>query len=132
TAKVMRADGATPQTIQAERFSTFSSLRYKNICGKVTDTEALKLLELELIKYTYKIAKDKQIYAGVTAEQTDALGIKTVVQYDGEGRADSVDYAGFVPYIVKLLQMQNVEIAELKTINTKLLKRLEILEGKVK
>ena len=116
-------------TIKAASFSTQSSRRYKDNIASMTDDEAKKLLAVQTVSFDYKdkvMADETHRFGqhGVIAEEVEKI-IPEVVSYaqiEGLGNVpDAVDYAKFVPYLIKLAQLQQNEMNELKS-------RLENLE----
>ncbi len=101
---------------EASGFFVNSSLRYKNILEGLSEEEALKILRVDAVRYQYKkerIDDGGKVHSGVIAEQVDEIGITDVITYDDQGRPDSVDYSKFVPYLIKLAQVQQEEIDRL-------------------
>ncbi|MEG0914449.1 MAG: pyocin knob domain-containing protein [Christensenellaceae bacterium] len=132
--------GFTPA--HASAFNTISSVRFKNILGMMEYKKWHALLSVDSIKYTYKKEFNDdggKVHYGVAAEQLNELGFTDVVEYDADGLPSGVDYSKFTPYLIALAQdhekritEKDAEITKLQTANTEILKRLEILEGKVK
>lgn len=92
------------------------------------DDMAKKILDVNIVTFDYKknvrIESERYGHSGVLAEQIEPI-IPEVVLYqeiDGEEVADSVDYSRFVPYLIKMVQVQQNEIDKLKT-------QIEKLEG---
>ncbi len=103
---------------EASGFFVNSSLRYKNILEGLSEEEALKILRVDAVRYQYKkerIDDGGKVHSGVIAEQVDEIGITDVITYDDQGRPDSVDYSKFVPYLIKLAQVQQEEIDRLRS-----------------
>lgn len=106
--------------IAASAFTVESSKRYKENIEAITEDEAKKILNVDVVKYDYKegIMNERSRYNqhGVIAEDVDKI-IPQVVEYaniDGTDVPDAVDYAKFVPYLIKMVQMQQKEIEELR------------------
>lgn len=109
-------------------FFTQSSERYKDNVSDMPDDMAKKILDVNIVTFDYKknvrIESERYGHSGVLAEQIEPI-IPEVVLYqeiDGEKVADSVDYSRFVPYLIKMVQVQQNEIDKLKT-------QIEKLEG---
>ena len=109
-------------------FFTQSSERYKDNVSDMPDDMAKKILDVNIVTFDYKknvrIESERYGHSGVLAEQIEPI-IPEVVLYqeiDGEEVADSVDYSRFVPYLIKMVQVQQTEIDKLKT-------QIEKLEG---
>lgn len=112
---------------RAAKFSTMSSIRYKESIRDISEEEADKLLNLRPVTYKYKHPGDINRYPGLIAEEVREE-IPLVVTFDSEGRPDSLDYSKFVPYLIKKMQMQQEEINGLKDQNEKLTERLDRIE----
>lgn len=113
-------------TCAASAFNINSSIRYKENIEDISDEDASKLLNVRVVKYDYKenVTDEEHRYNrhGVIAEEVDEV-IPEVVTYAipygheeefDEPVPDSVDYASFVPYLIKMVQMQQKEIDDLK------------------
>ena len=110
-----------------------SSLRFKKNIEDITEERAKKILDIRVRTFDYK---ENQINptglydkVGVIAEEVTPI-MRDVVVYeseddDGNKRETewSVDYQGFVPYLIKMVQIQEQRIDELEA-------RLEKLEQK--
>lgn len=110
-----------------------SSLRFKKNVNDISEERARKILDIRVRTFDYK---ENQVCAtglydkvGVIAEEVTPI-MRDVVIYDktdddGNERETewSVDYQGFVPYLIKMVQMQEQRINELEA-------RLEKLEQK--
>lgn len=110
-----------------------SSLRFKKNIEDITEERAKKILDIRVRTFDYK---ENQINptglydkVGVIAEEVTPI-MRDVVIYeseddDGNKRETewSVDYQGFVPYLIKMVQIQEQRINELEA-------RLEKLEQK--
>lgn len=121
-AQVRNADDAVWMPIAASAFNVSSSRRYKENIKDVTEEDAKKLLDVRVVEYDYKdgVMPEEKRYGqhGVIAEEVDEI-IPEVVNYaipDGGEKPvpDGVDYSRFVPYLIKMVQMQQKEIEELK------------------
>lgn len=108
-------------TIVGTSYSNRSSKRYKDNIKPMTDEEAKKILNVDVVSFDYKEElgmgeRDTYNRMGVIAEDTEKIIPTAVIQkeIDGEMVADSVDYSRFVPYLIKMVQDQQKEIEELK------------------
>lgn len=108
-------------TSTATAHTTSSSKRYKDNIKPMTDEEAKKILDVDVVSFDYKEElgmgeRDTYNRMGVIAEDTEKIIPTAVIQkeIDGEMVADSVDYSRFVPYLIKMVQDQQKEIEELK------------------
>lgn len=112
----MTDDGWT--AIGASRFDQQSSRRYKENITPITEERARKILEVEVVHYDYKdnvVSEHQYDRVGVIAEDTieafpDVVSEREV---DGEKVPDSVAYADFVPYLIKMVQLQQKTIESL-------------------
>lgn len=113
--------------IRAAGFTTMSCKYSKTNIETISDTDALKILDIEPVNFDYKTEYGgQQNQIGVLAEDTYKILPKVVNmpkdyvdgQLDPSKGIDqpmpSVDYAKFVPYLIKLAQIQQKEIEELK------------------
>ena len=102
------------QQIKASSFSVQSSLRYKENIEDITNEEAIKILQIRTVKFDYKNKEQGTNCFGVIAEQAIEI-IPYAVSLDYETKEpDSVDYSKFVPHLIKMVQIQQKEINELK------------------
>lgn len=120
--------------ICAGAYTTMSSERYKENIKAISDNIAQKLLDVNVVTYDYKegVVTEENRYdrTGVIAEDI-INAIPEVVffrEIDGKRLPDGVDYAKFVPHLIKMVQMQQKEIDELKSENATLSNRLTIIE----
>lgn len=122
-----------PGTLSAERsiylpnkngtialLSDISSRRYKENIVPLSDDEAKKLLDVDIVNYDYKegVVEEDERYdqKGAIAEDVVNL-IPNAVTYadiDGEQLPDGINYTKFIPYLIKMVQIQQKEIEELK------------------
>lgn len=114
----LNATGDVYIPLLASNLGSPSSRRYKKNIEPLTEEEAQKILEVETVTYDYKDGdgRDRKNRRGVIAEQVDEI-IPSVVLYsdvDGEYIPNAVDYSAFVPYLIKMIQMQQKEIEILK------------------
>lgn len=116
------ADRKSWTPVYGSSYPGTSSKRYKTNIASMTEDRARKILELNIVSYDYiegQRTNDRERYnqVGVIAEEADSI-IPEAVFYkyiDGIGNTpDSVDYSKFVPYLIKMVQMQQQEIDELK------------------
>ena len=66
------------------------------------------------MSYDYTVMGCEKDQLGMIAEEVDAVD-KFALTYDEYGRPDSLDYSKFVPQLIKLCQIQQKQIDELKT-----------------
>lgn len=91
-----------------------SSERYKKDIETITDEEALKLLEVRPVTFRYKDNADmpSTLQYGVIAEETQPIYPAMIGYKDGE--INSMHYEQLFAPIIRLLQIQQQEINELK------------------
>lgn len=95
-----------------------SSQRYKEHIMPIPESEARKILDVNVVTFDYK--NDSQNsgtnVAGVIAEEVDKIIPYAVVKIDldGENVPDGVDYTKFIPYLIKLIQEQEQRITVLE------------------
>ena len=104
--------------ISASAFNVSSSKRYKENINDITEERAKKILDVNVVTYDYRcnIMSRPLDKTGVIAEDVESI-IPEVVSYttiDDEEVPDSVDYSKFVPYLIKMIQIQQDEIDKLK------------------
>lgn len=123
--------------IGALRFDQQSSRRYKENIAPIAEDRARKILDVEVVNYDYKddiVSENQFDRVGVIAEDTINI-IPEVVskrEIDGEMLPDMVAYADFVPYLIKMVQLQEQEINLQKQEIKSLKARVETLEGGTK
>ena len=103
-----------------------SSRRIKENIRDITEEEAQKLLDIDVVKFDYKDdwGDGKKNHAGFIAEDVQKIIPETVIvhkNYDPNLPVDleynfppEMDYQRFIPYLVKMVQMQQEQINELK------------------
>lgn len=122
-------DDSEWRSIAALSFDTQSSRRYKENITTISNEDALKILDINVVKYDYKkgvVSDDRDRFNrhGVIAEDVDEI-IPEVVHWAKPYSAnmdfdkveevpDTVDYSRFVPYLIRMVQIQQEEINELK------------------
>ncbi len=91
-----------------------SSERYKKDIETITDAEALKLLYLRPVTFRYKDNADmpSTLQYGVIAEETQPIYPEMIGYKDG--KINSMHYEQLFAPIIRLLQIQQQEINELK------------------
>ena len=103
--------------IAASAFNVNSTRRVKENIQPILDERAGKLLDVDVVTYDYKknVVDDNDRYnrTGVIAEDVDKI-IPEVVKYGEDGKPEMVDYSRFVPYLIRMVQIQQKQIEELK------------------
>lgn len=124
---VQSSDASAWSPVYASAFSQQSSKRYKENIEDITEKEASKLLKLRPVKYDYINQRNGTGCYGLIAEEVDEVMSYPVV-HDTDGNPDGIDYSKFVPHLIKMVQVQQNEINELKKSKEELKVRLEKLE----
>ena len=91
-----------------------SSIKTKKNVTDMTDEEAEKLLSLRPVNYDYKNEKNGTNCYGLIAEEVQEAGIDYPVFTMHDDMLDedvpALDYAKFVPYLIKMVQKQQKQI----------------------
>lgn len=100
--------------VVASAFTQASSRRYKENIKDLTDDEANKILDINIVEFDYKVKENGTNMVGVIAEDVYEVlpNVVTMAEINGEDVPDSVDYSKFTPYILKKIQMQEEKIKE--------------------
>lgn len=106
--------------IKAKAFNVQSSIRYKTNVQNMTEERAKLLLAMRPVSYDYSVMGCEKDQLGLIAEEVDGLD-HYAVSYDQYDRPDSLDYSRFVPQLIKLCQLQQTEIDNLKAELSKLI-----------
>lgn len=112
---VFASDGATVAYLSS------SSKRYKNHVSDVSDEEALKILDIPVIKFKYKdgylfptdFLVDKEI-PGFYAEDVEEVN-PILCQYNEDGSVEDWNYRTMIPYMLKTMQIQQKRIDDLQS-----------------
>lgn len=112
---VFASDGATVAYLSS------SSKRYKNHVSDMSDEEALKILDIPVIKFKYKdgylfptdFLVDKEI-PGFYAEDVEEVN-PILCQYNEDGSVEDWNYRTMIPYMLKTMQIQQKRIDNLQT-----------------
>lgn len=105
---------------RAGSFSSQSSIHAKENIKDISDDEAKKILELRPVSFDYKNGGTKD-QRGLIAEEVLDILPNMVIGADIEYNEDepwntpSIDYSRFVPYLIKMIQIQQREIDILKS-----------------
>lgn len=113
---------ATWGTLRAAAFSVQSSKYVKENIIDISDAEAKKLLDLRPVSFDYKIDKNHSNQRGLIAEEVlEVMPEMVILPKDYAGYDEnhpeivpSIDYSKFVPYLIKMIQIQQKEIDDLK------------------
>ena len=104
----------TYSPMYASAFNNKSSKRYKDHKGYITDEQAKSILELKPAVYDYKNKDNGVDCEGLYAEDVYDK-IPYCVTLDEEQRPDSIDYSRLIPRMIKMIQVLQDEIDQLKT-----------------
>lgn len=98
--------------VSGSAFQQVSSKKVKENIKDLSEDEASKILDVRAVSFDYieKVGGAKN-QRGVIAEEIEKI-IPSCVYHDGE--YPSVDYTKLIPYLIKIVQMQQKEIEELK------------------
>lgn len=113
--------------IMASAFNVNSSRRYKKNIREMTEDEAKKVDDIDVVIFDYINEENGTDIAGAIAEDVYKIlpGVVTLKEIDGEKVPDSIDYSKFVPYLIRKNQMQEKNIKSQE-------ERISILESLVK
>lgn len=109
--------------ISASAFNVTSSKTVKENIAELTDEEAKKLLNLRPVSFDYKDdAGGQKNQYGLIAEEVESIIPFAVtipedydeLNFDVKNGVPSIDYSKFVPYLIKMVQIQQCEIQKLK------------------
>lgn len=112
---VVSDPAATPPVyaeVNAKKFNTQSSIKYKENIDDMPDEYAKKLLELRPVSYDYKNKAQGTNCYGLIAEEVAEVETFPVSYKDGE--VEGLDYSTFVPQLIKLAQLQDETIKQLE------------------
>jgi hypothetical protein len=104
---------------RAGAFNSQSSKHVKKNIKNITEAEAKKLLKLRPVKFDFKFGGAEN-QRGLIAEEVNEIMPEMVYGADIEFNEDepwntpSIDYSKFVPYLIKMIQIQQKEIDALK------------------
>lgn len=105
--------------ISASSFTNQSSERYKENIQLMTEERARNILDIDIVTFDYKdgvVDTHQKDIPGIIVERIEKK-FPDVVHYrdiDGENLPDSADYIKFIPYLIKMVQLQHADIHALK------------------
>ncbi|MBP5594026.1 MAG: tail fiber domain-containing protein, partial [Pseudobutyrivibrio sp.] len=114
------ASSSTWIDCRAKSFANQSSKYVKDNIKDISDEEAKKILELRPVSFDYKYGGDPD-QRGLIAEEVYDILPNMVIGAPKEFNAEepwdtpSIDYSKFVPYLIKMIQVQQREIDILKS-----------------
>ena len=115
--------------IYAQAFTVMSSRLVKKNIQPISEEEAVKILALNVVEFDYieEVGGEKDQFGIIAEEVLDILPsiVNVPDNYDEEdtkhnlktgqfAKTISLDYSKFVPHLIKMVQMQQKEIDELK------------------
>jgi len=117
--------GFAYKPVYASAFSVQSSRRYKENIVDMADADAEKLLDIGIRRFDY--INGKKNAAGCIAEEIENIFPDVCVyglekETDTEEKLIGIDYSKFVPYLMKMIQIQQKEINSMKEILQKMWK----------
>lgn len=98
--------------LKATSYTNFSSRKYKDNIQDMTEEEAKKILQLNPVSFDYKSDKLPNNQFGLIAEDVNEIMTYPIIYKNEE--PDAIDYSKFVPALIKMIQIQQKEIDELK------------------
>lgn len=99
--------------VNALSFNQQSSRRYKKNVTDMTEGEAKKILQYRVVDYDYKNEADGTGCQGLIAEEVAEI-CEYPVYRKPDGTIEGLDYSKFVPQLIKMVQIQQTEIDELR------------------
>ena len=101
--------------VQCISLTQTSSKKYKKNIESLTDEEAKKILNLRPVTYDFKDEECGKDMRGFIAEEVDEV-IPELVKHTNMDNKDelSLDYTMMIPYLTKMIQLQQKQINELK------------------
>lgn len=114
--------GTSYKPIYASAFTVQSSKRVKKNIKAMADDEAKKLLSVGVVDFDYieAVGGEKNQHGVIAENVKDIIPSVVNIPKDYDEKTDNllnvpgVDYAKFVPYLIKMVQIQQKEIDELK------------------
>ena len=103
--------------MSASAFNVNSSRRYKKNIREMTEDEAKKVDDIDVVMFDYINEENGTNVAGAIAEDVYEIlpGTVTLKEVDEEKVPDSIDYSKFVPYLIKRVQMLEKRVTELES-----------------
>lgn len=115
--QVRDASNSTWRPINASAFNVNSSRRYKKNILDMSDDEARQILKYRVVDYDYINEDNGTGCQGMIAEEVAEINEYPVYR-NPDGTVEGLDYSKFVPQLIKMVQIQQTQIEELKeTVN---------------
>jgi hypothetical protein len=112
---------AVNATLHAGSYATDSSKYVKKNIQDITDEEAMKILDLRPVSFDYKYINTNDQRGLIAEEVLEVLPNMVILPEDYEGFnpdnpsiIPSIDYSKFVPYLIKMIQIQEKRITMLE------------------
>lgn len=90
-----------------------STRKVKKNIVEMNEKEAKKILKLNPVKFDFINENRGKNVAGFIAEDMQKI-LPTLVTYDENNEANGIKYTELIPYLTKMLQLQQIEINNLK------------------
>lgn len=102
--------------MSASAFNVNSSRRYKKNIREMTEDEAKRIDDIDVVIFDYINEENGTNVAGAIAEDVYEIlpNVVTLKEINGEKVPDSIDYSKFVPYLIKKVQMLEKRVTELE------------------
>jgi len=113
TIHCLKRGGGSHNVIWASAFNTQSSRRYKKNIIDITNERAQELLRYRVVTYDYINETDGTDCLGLIAEEVADIEEYPVYR-NADGEIEGLDYSKFVPQLIRMVQLQQEEIAQLK------------------
>lgn len=110
--QVRNHDNSAWNGISAAAFNQQSSRKYKKNIANMDEETARQIMAYRPVTYDYKNEIDGTNCMGLIAEEVAEINTYPVTYQNN--KPEAIDYAKFVPQIIKMLQIQQNEINELK------------------
>ena len=94
--------------------SAVSTIKAKTNIKEMEENEALKILQLNPISFDYKEGFGEKNQFGLLVEEVEPILPYVVFSPSEEEEFKSLEYEKFAPYFIKMFQVQQKEINELK------------------
>ena len=115
--QVRDISNSTWRPINASAFNVNSSRRYKKNILDMSDDEARQILKYRVVDYDYINEDNGTGCQGMIAEEVAEINEYPVYR-NPDGTVEGLDYSKFVPQLIKMVQIQQTQIEELKeTVN---------------
>lgn len=115
--QVRDTSNSTWRPINASAFNVNSSRRYKKNILDMSDDEARQILKYRVVDYDYINEDNGTGCQGMIAEEVAEINEYPVYR-NPDGTVEGLDYSKFVPQLIKMVQIQQTQIEELKeTVN---------------